>query len=153
MLRRKHILPPTSNRVFLRTDPLINAEIRNQTLRNLNIFKGCTKEDITERIRALNLEWDTERVLEANAAVLILLSSILGIKTSRCWFLLTGAIGAFLLQHSLQGWCPPVPIIRRWGVRTEDEINAEKTVLKMFRGDFKVENSSIEEVLDIVEKL
>lgn len=152
MNRRKHVLPPTSQRVYLRTDPLINAEIRNQTLRNLKIFRGCSKEEITERIRELNLEWDTERVLEANAAVLILASSILGLKTSRCWFLLTGIVGTFMLQHALQGWCPPVPFIRRWGVRTEDEINAEKIVLKMIRGDFAEDNSSMEDILDIAEK-
>lgn len=138
--------------MFLRTDPLCNAEIRKQTLRNLNIYKHCNREDLTDRIRSLNLEWDTERVLEANAAVLILLSSILGVKTSRCWFFLSGIIGAFLLQHALQGWCPPVPIIRKWGVRTEDEINAEKTVLKWIRGDFSEDNSSIDDMLEIAEK-
>lgn len=100
----------------------------------------------------MNLEWDTERVLEANAAVLILLSSILGLKTSRCWFLLTGIVGGFLLQHALQGWCPPVPIARKWGIRTEDEINAEKTVLKWIRGDFTEDNSSIDDMLEIAEK-
>jgi hypothetical protein len=109
-------------------------------------------EEITERIRELNLEWDTERVLEANAAGLILLSSILGLKTNKCWFIMTGIVGAFMLQHSLQGWCPPVPFIRRWGVRTEDEIYAEKTVLKMIRGDFNEDNSSMEDILNIAEK-
>lgn len=146
------MLPPTSQRVYLRTDPIINAEIRNQTVRNLKLYRGLNKEDITERIRDLNLEWDTERVLEANAAILLLGSSLLGIKFSRFWFLLTGLIGAFMLQHALQGWCPPVPFIRRWGIRTEDEINAEKTVLKMIRGDFNEENSSLEDILDIAEK-
>ncbi len=126
MNRRKQVLPPTSQRVYLRTDPLINAEIRNKTLRNLKMLRGCSKEDMTERIRELNLEWDTERVLEANAALLILLSSALGLRTNKGWFLLSGIIGAFMLQHALQGWCPPVPLLRRWGVRTEDEINAEK---------------------------
>ncbi len=145
-------MPPTAQRVYLRTDPLINAEIRNQTIRSLKLYKGCGKEEITDRIRELNLEWDTERVLEVNAAVLLLGSTLLGMKTSRCWFLLTGLIGAFMLQHSLQGWCPPVPFIRRWGIRTEDEINAEKIVLKMIRGDFNEENSSMEDILDIAEK-
>ncbi len=57
-----------------------------------------------------------------------------------------------MLQHALQGWCPPIPFIRRWGIRTEDEINAEKTVLKMIRGDFNEENSSLEDILSIAEK-
>ena len=98
------------------------------------------------------MEWDTERVLEVNSALLILLSSYLGIKTSRCWFFLTGVSGIFLLQHALQGWCPPLPFIRKWGVRTENEINDEKIGLKVLLRDFEKEFSTVEELLDIVEK-
>ena len=151
-MKRNNILPPTSQRVFLRTDPLTNAEIRNQTIRNLNIFKNTDETEVTERIRVLNREWDIERVLEVNASLLILLSSYLGIKTSRIWFLLTGAVGVFMTQHALQGWCPPLPLIRKWGVRTADEINAEKTALKMMRGDFAEENSTAVDALNFAEK-
>src|SRR5439155_25183417 len=42
----------------------------------------------------------------------------------------------FLFQHAIQGWCPPVPILRRKGVRTRREIDAEKYALKALRGDF-----------------
>ncbi|MBH1941775.1 DUF2892 domain-containing protein [Mobilitalea sibirica] len=153
MNKKRTILPPTALRVFLRTDPLINAEIRNQTIRNLNIYKNCNEDEIADRIRYLNLEWDTERVLEANAATLIILSSILGIKTSRCWFLLTGLIGMFVLQHALQGWCPPVPLVRKWGVRTAEEISAEKTALKMLRGDFAKDTKDAVELLKIADKM
>lgn len=152
VIKRKRLFPPTSFRVFLRTDPPINAEIRNQTIRNINILKNANETDLTDRIRSLNSEWDTERVLEVNAAILILLSSYLGIKSSRLWFLLTGIIGIFVLQHALQGWCPPLPIIRKWGVRTEDEINSERIVLKLIRGDFKEEGSTVIDILNAVEK-
>jgi hypothetical protein len=130
----------------------VNADIRNQTIRNLNIFKHCNEAELTERIRSLNSEWDTERILEVNSAILILLSSYLGVRTSRCWFLLTGTIGAFILQHALQGWCPPLPLLRKWGVRTEDEINSEKMALKLMRGDFKEEGSTVVDLLNAVEK-
>jgi len=152
VIKRKRIFPPTSFRVFLRTDPPINAEIRNQTIRNINILKNANETDLTDRIRSLNSEWDTERVLEVNAAILILLSSYLGIKSSRLWFLLTGTVGIFVLQHALQGWCPPLPIIRKWGVRTEDEINSERIVLKLIRGDFKEEGATVVDILNAVEK-
>ncbi|MDF2942129.1 MAG: hypothetical protein K0S01_987 [Herbinix sp.] len=151
-MKRSNILPPTAKRVFLKTDPLINAEIRNQTIRNLNIFKNCNEAEITERIRALELEWDTERVLEVNASLLMLVSSYLGVKTSRIWFLLTGAVGVFMLQHALQGWCPLLPLIRKWGVRTADEIQAEKSALKGMRGDFKGEFSTVVDALNMAEK-
>ena len=42
----------------------------------------------------------------------------------------------FLLQHALQGWCPPVPVFRRLGVRTTAEIDRERYALKALRGDF-----------------
>jgi hypothetical protein len=41
-----------------------------------------------------------------------------------------------LLQHAVQGWCPPIPILRRLGFRTADEINRERYALKALRGDF-----------------
>ncbi len=149
---KKNIFPPTSQRVFLRTDPLTNAEIRNQTIRNLNIFKNCNETEVSERIRILNQEWDTERVLEVNASLLILLSSYLGIKLSRIWFLLTGTVAVFMLWHAFWGWCPPLPIVRKWGVRTAEEIYSEKTTLKMMRGDFATEHSSVVDALNMAEK-
>ena len=42
----------------------------------------------------------------------------------------------FLLQHALQGWCPPLPLLRRLGVRTQAEIERERYALKAIRGDF-----------------
>ncbi|MDF2611819.1 MAG: hypothetical protein K0R92_3293 [Lachnospiraceae bacterium] len=151
-MKKSNILPPTAQKVFLRTDPAINAEIKNQTIRNLNIFKNCNEADISDRIRKLDLEWDTERFLEVNASLLMLVSSYLGVKTSRIWFLLTGAVGVFMLQHALLGWCPPIPLIRKWGVRTADEINSEKTALKAMRGDFNGEFATVADALVAAEK-
>lgn len=42
----------------------------------------------------------------------------------------------FLLQHGLQGWCPPLAIFRRRSVRTRREIDLERYALKLSRGDF-----------------
>lgn len=44
-------------------------------------------------------------------------------------------VAGFLFQHAVQGWCPPVPILRRLGVRTEAEIFEEITALRTL-GDF-----------------
>jgi Protein of unknown function (DUF2892). len=151
-MKRKNIFPPTAKRVFLRTDPQINADIRNQTIRSLNLYKNVNEADITERIGVLTQEWDTERVLEVNASLLVLLSSYLGVKTSKIWFLLTGTAAVFMLQHALQGWCPPLPFIRKWGVRTAEEINAEKTALKLMRGDFAGDSPNAEDALAKAEK-
>jgi hypothetical protein len=52
------------------------------------------------------------------------------------WLVLPGLVGAFLFQHALQGWCPPVPVLRRLGYRTAREIETERVALKALRGDF-----------------
>ncbi|NLP34139.1 MAG: DUF2892 domain-containing protein, partial [Clostridiales bacterium] len=115
-------------------------------------YKNCSAEELTDRIRQLGQEWDTQRILEVNASLMIILSSLLGIKIRRFGFLLTGAIGLFMLQHALLGWCPPLPIVRRCGFRTAEEIANEKTVLKVMRGDFSKNELPVEELLRMAEK-
>ena len=92
---------------------------------------------IDRRLRELEEEWDIERVLEANAASI----SLLGVTASaalddRRWLLLPAAVAGFLLQHAVQGWCPPVSVFRRLGVRAAAEIERERYALKALRGDF-----------------
>jgi hypothetical protein len=36
----------------------------------------------------------------------------------------------------VQGWCPPLPVFRRLGIRTASEIDYERYALKSLRGDF-----------------
>lgn len=151
-MKKNNIFPPTAQRVFMRTDPNANSEIRNQTIRNLNIFTKGDPSEISDRIRMLNQEWDTERVLEVNSSLLILLSSYLGIKLSRVWFLVTGAAAVFTLWHAFLGWCPSLSFIRKWGVRTADEINNEKTALKIMRGDFNEKHETAADALNLAEK-
>ena len=52
------------------------------------------------------------------------------------WFALPALVTAFLFQHAVQGWCPPVPVLRRMGFRAAHEIEQERTALKALRGDF-----------------
>ncbi|HEX3075738.1 MAG TPA: DUF2892 domain-containing protein [Lachnospiraceae bacterium] len=149
---KKCIFPPTMKRVSESTKPFINASIRDKTIQTLKMYKGSTKELIDERIKTLDYEWDTERCLETNASLIVLISSVLGLKTSRCWFLLTGTVGFFLLWHALFGWCPPLPFLREAGVRTSEEIHCEKTVLKVFQGEFNNTNIDIDELYLRAEK-
>jgi len=118
---RMRILPPTAQRVKIYTSRKCNERIRQRTEDNINYYKHKGRKVINSRIEQLDEEWDIERVLETNAATLIIASSILGLATKKkCWFMVTGAVGGFLLQHALQGWCPPVPIFRSLGIRTAD---------------------------------
>jgi hypothetical protein len=77
----------------------------------------------------LDKEWDMERTLILNASLLSLTGVLLGITKHRTWFLLPAIVSYFLAQHAIQGWCPPVEVFRRLGVRTRKEIDMEKYAL------------------------
>jgi hypothetical protein len=102
------------------------------------------KEVISERIRELEREWDIERWLETNASSLALIGLLLGLTRSRKYLLLSGTVLSFLLMHAVQGWCPPVPLLRKIGIRTRSEIDREKFALKVLRGDFQSVSKSAE---------
>lgn len=130
------LLPSTTSRVMDNTAVDINRRIRKDTEYRVDDLAAQGTMAIRERLQALEEEWDIERCLETGAAALILSGSVLGLIKSRLWFLLPFGVGAFLLQHALQGWCPPLPLLRQLGVRTAEEINEERTALKTIRGDF-----------------
>jgi hypothetical protein len=60
----------------------------------------------------------------------------LGIAVDRRFLVMPLAISVFLLQHAVQGWCPPLPLLRRLGIRTAAEIHQEIIALRILRGDF-----------------
>ena len=125
----------SADRVTMHTDESTQEQIRTETERRLEYFVQHP-EHIERRLRELDEEWDIERWLEANASVLALSGTLLGIFVNRKFLLIPCFVLPFLLQHALQDWCPPVPILRRKGVRTRREIDAEKYALKALRGDF-----------------
>ena len=125
-----------TDRVRTQTASHINAEIDRRTRLRLLRAAGAPPAAISRLITDLDEEWDIERWLETNASVLALGGTLLGIFVNRKFLLLPCLVLPFLLQHALQGWCPPVPILRRKGIRTRREIDAEKYALKALRGDF-----------------
>jgi hypothetical protein len=128
---------PPEDRVRAQTSPEINERIDMDLERRLRFYATQDERSISERIEELDREWDIERLLEANAASISLVGVFLGATTSRKWFVLPLVVSGFLLQHAIQGWCPPLPIFRRLGVRTRLEIEQERYALKLLRGDFK----------------
>lgn len=75
-------------------------------------------------------------MLEMNASALAFTGVMLGLFVNRKFFAIPCIVLPFLFQHAVQGWCPPIPFLRRRGVRTRREIDAEKFALKALRGDF-----------------
>ena len=131
------MIPTTSERVPLNTSDAVNRQIREETCHRISQMRQASPMEIHRRIAELEQEWDIERTLEANAATACLIGVTLGATVDRRWFYFPAVIGGFLLQHAIQGWCPPVPVFRRLGVRTQREIDEELFALKTLRGDFR----------------
>ncbi len=146
------LIPATTERVPLQTDPEIHERITQRTEADVGVY-AADRRLIDLRLQELEREWDIERLLEANAAAVSLIGLTLARFVNRRWFLLPAAVATFLLQHAVQGWCPPLPFFRRLGVRTQREIDEERYALKVMRGDFLAANagsSSAQEVLQAV---
>ncbi|MBL8505391.1 MAG: DUF2892 domain-containing protein [Methylobacillus glycogenes] len=117
------------DRVRRSTSDEINAEIDSKTERNIAQYSALGEEAIKNRVQALDAEWDIERVLEVNASTLALTGVALGALVNKKWLWLSAGVLGFLLQHGIQGWCPPLPVLRRMGIRTRGEIDREKYAL------------------------
>ncbi len=131
------MLPATSTRVSEHTSLHSNEQIDREIQRNVVTYSKGGKASIDHRLAELENEWDMERTLQTNFAVVTMIGIALTALVDRRWLLFSAVAAAFMVQHSLQGWCPPVPIFRRQGFRTTNEIDAERYALKALRGDFK----------------
>jgi hypothetical protein len=114
----------------------VNRQLDSQARQCVQSFAGNGREEITHHIDELAREWDMERYLETNASIVALGGVLLGAAVNRRFLILPGVVFGFLFQHAVQGWCPPMPVFRKLGVRTRKEINREKYALKALRGDF-----------------
>ncbi len=136
----------TRNRVPAHSPDEANDRIHREILASLDYF-AAHKGEIPVRLRELDKEWDIERAIEANASVLALTGIALAAGHDRRWLVLPGLVAGFLLQHAIQGWCPPVPVLRKLGFRTSYEIEEERRGLKAIRGDFEGAAESPERAL------
>src|SRR5690606_21784400 len=113
----------------------LNRRLRRETEQRIAHYIDHP-EEIDSRLDELDLEWDVERMLEANASALAFTGVALAASGDRRWLVLPALVTAFLFQHAVQGWCPPLPVLRRLGFRTASEIGEERQALKLVRGDF-----------------
>jgi len=131
------MLPTTVDRVPANTDAEINRRIAEQTERNVAWYGSASDEAIERRLHELDQEWDIERTLEANAATVAMIGLGMGAFVDKRFLALPAVVAGFLFQHAVQGWCPPLPVLRRLGFRTQYEIEQERYALKALRGDFQ----------------
>ena len=145
----------SAGRVQQHTPDYINERIRRHIDQAVEYY-GRHPELIDQRLRELDEEWDIERTLQTNASAFMLSGLALSVLSGRRWMVLPMAVAGFLLQHSLQGWCPPVSLFRKCGVRTRDEILRERTALLALKGRFdevsSKRSSTLEEKIGAVLK-
>ncbi len=127
------MIASTVDRVPKHTSVRANERIREETEKNIAYYSSQGRKAIDRRLQELDEEWDIERTLEANAASATIFGFLMGTLWNRKWFILPGVVGGFLLQHALDGWCPPLPILRRLGFRTSSEIEYERRALLLAR--------------------
>ena len=123
------------NRVRANTAEELNNRIDREIDESVRFYSGRSEGEIRRRIYELEREWDIERVLETMASSFSLTGIALGLTTSKRWFLFPTVVLSFLLMHAIHGWCPPVPVLRRLGVRTREEIERERYGLKALIGE------------------
>ena len=111
---------------------------RRMTGATLERLSRCASSNalVARQLSNLRREWDLERALQASLASVVLTGAALAATRNRRWMALPAVAAGFMLQHSLQGWCPPLPLFGRLGFRTHAEIARERYALKGMRGDF-----------------
>ena len=135
------------DRVQQATPSSINEKIEADTWQRVQSYTNSNKDEISARIRKLDKEWDIERYLGVNMSTLALTGLALAYFVHINWLILPAIVLIFFLQHSIQGWCPPLPILRLFKIRTAEEIEQEKYALKIIRGDLDdVTNTSNQDV-------
>ena len=144
------------DRVKEATPSSINEKINRDTWERISRYSNKSPEAISARINELEKEWDIERYIGVNMSSLAITGLALAALTkNKNWNILPAVVLGFFFQHSVQGWCPPLPLLRSLKIRTSKEIEEEKYALKILRGDFNNLNDStpsIDEIKRIVKR-
>ena len=92
------------------------------------------------RLAKLDYEWDIDRALMVTFALAGGASLTTGLlrytqsppvfRRRKGFLYLFGAQLGFLFLHGTLGWCPPASVLRRFGFRTQREIEAERRQLR-----------------------
>jgi hypothetical protein len=135
----RHRLDSRGDRVREHTSQRVNQRITRSISENVERATRGGRDAIIRRLAELDHEWDIDRALMANFALVggaayagglerYAQSPLLGKKRKGLLYLVGAQMG-FLLLHATIGWCPPVALFRRLGVRTKAEIEVERAAL------------------------
>jgi hypothetical protein len=130
------LMAATLEQTRLLTVEGLAREFQSETEARLSYY-SAHPEEIEQRLRELDEEWDIDRATEIEAAGTILTGAVLGMTLSKKWFLLCAFSSAMMLMRTFTGVYPMLPLFRRLGFRTAREIEQEHYALKLLRGDFE----------------
>jgi hypothetical protein len=133
------------------TPPAVNRRIEDDMRARIMLYASKSPGEISNRITDLEEEWDIERWLECNASAVSFGGIALSFIGGKKWLLLPAFALPMLFYHAVSGWCPPMPLFRRLGVRTRREIDSEIYALRLLRGDFENETDSTKRALKALE--
>jgi hypothetical protein len=132
----------TSNRVPAQQDPRAFDRVRNHTAAHVNEaidrktgahvreLAGRGREAVAARLAKLDREWDIERLIAVEAAVVATVLGELNRRRTSRFRMLLGAHQAMVMLHAATGWSPTTALLRRLGIRTRTEIDAERASLQ-----------------------
>lgn len=124
------------DRVRSRTASAVLRRIDTDTNSHLQQLAEAEPGEIDRRLADLDREWDTDRVIELEAAATGLAGLALGTFVRAAFLAVPVCVGGSLLAYAITGWYPLLPLLRRLGVRSAREIARERYALKALRGDF-----------------
>jgi len=127
--------PPTNDRIRERTSEASNRRIDLKT-RGAIAEAMQSRERIQARLAELDREWNVDRALMLNFAIVGGLSATLAMRSAlrrgrfSGWGVMLFTQIGFLAHHAIRSWCPPLPVFRRLGFRSNLEICAERAALE-----------------------
>lgn len=129
------MLAATTSRVERNTAPVLNARFERQLQASIARCRHAGPRALERRLDELDREWTVERVIEVEAPATILLGVALGALVDRRWLALSAFAASMVAMHNVQGWYPLLPLLRRLGLRSQQEIERERSALRALRGD------------------
>lgn len=118
------------DRIRSATPAYVNQRIDRQVEAEMLHLAGQGREAVQRRLFELEHEWSIDQALMTNLSVLGLAGVLAGAFHTRKWLWAPAIQLGFLFLHAARGWCPPTPLLRRLGFRTQKEIEAERQLLK-----------------------
>src|SRR5262249_21835110 len=120
------MIPTTTKRVILNTNRRVNDSICEKTRERVAHFASATPQMLEQPLCELDHEWDVERITATCVALGMLGGLLLAALFGEGWLVVPFLFATFLLLHALVGWSPLLPLVRRCGCRTAEEIAHER---------------------------